>query len=177
MSVRTIQPEDAAELTAFFAGIPEADRNFFKEDVTDPGVVDGWLFDDPRSLRLIYTGDGEQILAVATVAPGVGRSGHVGDLRLVVAADARRAGIGEQLARHALVTALRGDITKLTVEVAAEQQGAIDMFRGLGFTPEALLRGHRRGPEGEMLDIVVLARIAEENWAAMAAAGLSEADQ
>jgi L-amino acid N-acyltransferase YncA len=96
------------------------------------------------------------------VWPGIGRSSHVGDLRLIVAAGARRQGLGQRMARLALVEALRRGIWKLIVEVVAKEQGTIDMFLALGFVPEALLRDQLSTPDGDHEDVVLLAHLAEE---------------
>ena len=51
----------------------------------------------------------------------------------------RGRGIGRALARHAVLEALELGLTKMVVEVIADQEPTIAMFRSLGFDPEALL--------------------------------------
>src|SRR3954467_4132857 len=161
MEVRELEAPDEGALRRFFDEIPPADHAFFKEDLSDPAVLRRWI-DDDRGIRLAAFGEDGTIGAIAAVWPGIGRSSHVGDLRLVVAAGARRQGIGQRMARRALAEALRRGIWKLSVEVVASQQGTIDMFLALGFQAEALLRDQLFTPGEGADDAVLLAHLAEE---------------
>jgi ribosomal protein S18 acetylase RimI-like enzyme len=173
--IRSLTPGDGPALERFVGAIPLEDRSFFKEDVADPAVFARWLADGSDLHMVLVDGDGE-FEAAASVVRGVGRSSHVGDLRLVVAPDCRGRGVARHLGRRAVVEALRSGLLKLTVEVAAEQQHAIDVFAAMGFVPEALLRDHLRDPSGDLHDVVLMAHSADANWASMKAAGLGEAD-
>jgi ribosomal protein S18 acetylase RimI-like enzyme len=160
VEVRRLRADDEQALSDFFGAIPEDDRAFFKEDLREPTVLRRWM-DDARGIRLVADDDGE-LAAVCAVWPGVGRLSHVGDLRLVVAAGRRRQGLGQLMARHALLEALRAELSKVSVEVVAREQGTIDMFQGLGFEPEALLRDQLRDPDGECHDLVLLSHFADD---------------
>lgn len=172
MNLRALTLEDRPRLESFFAAIPEEDRSFFKDDVRDPEVVAKWTTDD-RGVRFVAEA-GDAIGGVAAVWPGVGRASHVGDLRLVVAADQRRRGLGRELGRQAVLGALRRGMTKIVVEVAGEQQGTIDMFVGMGFRAEALLRDQLRDADGELHDVVLLAHLADEAWSEMLTSGIGD---
>lgn len=161
MQVRKLERNDEDALRAFFDDIPGEDRGFLKEDGRDPAVLRRWV-DDERGIRLVAVDDKPGLAAVCEIWPGVGRSSHVGDVRLVVAADRRRQGVGGLVAQRALVEALERGLSKLTIEVVASEQGTIDMFQQLGFTPEALLRDHLRDPDGELHDVVLLAHLADD---------------
>jgi L-amino acid N-acyltransferase YncA len=169
--VREVRPEDAEALGEFFAAVPAEDRTFFKEDIGDPrAFADRWISDE-RSVRRLAVDDGT-VVAFAALSPGVERSGHVADLRLVVAARARGQGLGRALARRMLLEALSHAFRKVTVDIAADNEGAIRMFRDLGFQPEALLRDQLCDPDGQLHDLVVLAHAVDEQWSRMLTAGL-----
>jgi ribosomal protein S18 acetylase RimI-like enzyme len=171
MEIRPIQPSDDAALAWFLQRIPEADRTFLKEDVTDPEVVVRWS--RPGDARTIAIEDGE-VVGYAAVVPLHGWSSHVGEVRIVVDPDQRGHGIGRALARRAVLDALELGLAKLVVEVIADQEALIAMFRGLGFEPEALLTDHVRDRAGELRDLMVLANTVEEQFAAMGATGISD---
>lgn len=170
MPVRHVGPQDGPALRAFLAAVPQQDAVFLKEDLDDHDVVDAWLRAG-RITRLVHVGDDGAITAAVSIAPGIGRSDHVADLRLVVDARRRRSGLGRELAQKAVLEAVRAGYRKITVEVGATQDGTVNLFRGLGFTPEALHRDQVRDDDGRFLDIVVLAHSIEDNWAAMTAVG------
>ena len=95
-------------------------------------------------------------------------------MRLVVAPDHRRAGIGRDVARWALIQAVQAGLRKLVVEVVAEQDGAVAMFQALGFQAEGLLRDHVRDRDGELRDLILLAHPVADQWEAMSTAGIEE---
>jgi L-amino acid N-acyltransferase YncA len=171
MQIRHIDPGDPAALARFLARVPEADRTFFKEDVDDPEVVDGWL--QPGPARAIAVEDGE-VVGWLSVVPLHGWSSHVGEVRLIVDPAQRGRGVGRALARRAVLEALELGLKKMVVEVIAVQEPTIAMFRSLGFDPEALLTDHVRDRAGELRDLMVLSHSVEEQWSSMIKAGIAD---
>jgi L-amino acid N-acyltransferase YncA len=169
MEIRRIEPGDRAALERFLDEIPDADRTFLKEDVADPDVVAAWVL--PGDARSIAVEGGDVVGYVAVIALH-GWSSHVGEVRIVVDPDHRGRGVGQALARHAVLEALELGVAKLVVEVIADQEALIAMFVALGFEPEALLIDHVRDRSGELRDLLVLAHTVAEQWASMAAAGI-----
>jgi ribosomal protein S18 acetylase RimI-like enzyme len=103
-----------------------------------------------------------------------GWSSHVGEVRVIVDPDARGRGIGRALARHAVLEALNLGLTKMVVEVVADQEATIAMFRSLGFDPEALLADHVRDQAGDLRDLMILSHSVEQSWASMNASGIAD---
>ena len=158
-------------LTRFFADLPEGDRTFVKEDVDSADAIRAWL--DPRRQWLALDGDGHVVGFVA-VLPLHGWSDHVGEIRLVVHPDHRGAGLGRTLARHVLRDAVGRGLTKVQVEVVADQEALLAMFTGLGFTGEAVLRDHVSDRSGALHDLVLLAHHVDDTWASMRTLGLDD---
>lgn len=171
VDIRPYESADADLVRDFFLAVPEDDRSFFKEDVTDPQVIAQRVAGD-GVVRLAVGAEG--LVGFASLSPGVARASHVADLRLVVAASARRQGLGRRLAQEILVEALHHGFLKVTVDVAADNQPAIDMFRQLGFDPEGLLRGQLRDGRGQLRDVVALAHLVEDQMSALTLAGIAE---
>ena len=171
MDIRPIEPGDGPALSRFFQRIPDSDRTFLKEDVEDPRVLEQWV--QPGAARMIAIDDADVVGSVAVMRLH-GWSSHVGEVRLVVDPDRRGRGIGRRLARQAVLGAVEMGLTKLVVEVIADQEALIAMFRGLGFEPEALLTDHVRDRAGALRDLIVLANSVDEQFAALAAAGVTE---
>jgi ribosomal protein S18 acetylase RimI-like enzyme len=171
MEIRSITAADAAALSRFFQRIPEGDRTFLKEDVENPRVIEEWAL--PGTARSIAVDEDEIVGSVAVVRLH-GWSSHVGEVRLVVDPQHRGRGIGRLLARQAVLDAVEAGMTKLVVEVIADQEALIAMFRRLGFEPEALLHDHVRDRSGQMRDLIVLANSVDEQFAALTTAGLAD---
>ena len=173
--VRELVAEDEEAVRGFFARMPAEDRTFFQQDVEDPTVIAAWAGDAHRIRRCAVDDDG-QLLAIAALRPGSDWTSHVADLVLLVAPEARRRRLGRTMARAMLIEAVQHGLLKVTVMIAADNHAAIDMFRTIGFEPEALLRDQLRNPEdGTLRDTVVLAHLVEDNWAGMLAGGFEEA--
>jgi len=171
VETRPFTASDSAAVEAFLARIPSGESTFFKEDISDPGIVQRWA-EDANGARRTLALDGDDVVGYAAVIPGVGWSSHVGEVRLVVDPQRRRSGIGHALARGALIDALRGGLTKVVVEVVADQQPAIGLFTVLGFRPEALLTNYVRDRSGDLHDLLVLAHDVEDVQSAMATTGI-----
>jgi L-amino acid N-acyltransferase YncA len=171
MEIRALEPEDQAAIGRFLERVPEGDRTFFKEDVSDPEVRAAWV--RPGAARSLAV-EGDDVLGYVAVVPLQGWSSHVGEVRVIVDPDHRGQGIGRALARHAVLEALSLGLTKMVVEVVADQEPTIAMFRSHGFDPEALLRDHVRDQNGELRDLMILAHSVEESFSAMRTAGLAD---
>jgi L-amino acid N-acyltransferase YncA len=173
MEVVELGPERCDALLRFFAELPEGDLTFIKEEVTDPETVRSWATEASSGGRWVAV-EGDEVAGYAAVRPLPGWSDHVGELRLVVATSRRGSGLGRELARRALVEAVSSGLSKLVVEVVAEQGAALALFSDLGFTGEALLRDHIRDRNGDLRDLMVLAHHVRDTWAGMAAVGVAD---
>ena len=173
MQIRPPDPADLGPLLEFFARVPECERTFFKEPVLDQATVEAWLRSD-RGRRGLAVDEGV-VLGYVAVVPLSGWSDHVGEIRLVVDPAQRLAGVGRALARWALLQAVDCGLTKLSVEVVADQEGAVAMFTAIGFVAEGFLRDHVRDHQGALRDLVLLAHPVADQWSAMQGAGIEHA--
>ncbi|UOY01375.1 GNAT family N-acetyltransferase [Blastococcus sp. PRF04-17] len=163
-------PERCDALLRFFAELPEGDLTFIREEVHDPETVRSWA---GAGGRWVST-EGEDVTGYVAVRPLPGWSDHVGEVRLVVSPHHRGSGLGRELARRALVEAVSAGLSKLVVEVVAEQGAALALFTDLGFTGEALLVDHIRDRSGQLRDLMVLAHHVRATWEGMDTVGVTE---
>lgn len=171
MKLRPVTTADNDALRAFAATLDAHDRTFLGDDIEAVTAVDD--AGDPRQRLRWIALTGDHIAGYASIRRLPAQSRHVGILRLAVAGNHRRTGIGTDLARHALVESLHEGVLKVVVEIAAEQEPVIHMFRNLGFSAEALLRDHLRAGDGSFHDLLMLAHHARADWSAMNAVGLT----
>lgn len=181
MAVTELGPERCDALLAFFESLPEGDLTFIKEEVTDPDTVRSWATRTSPGGRWVSvdtggeSGDGrDEVTGYVAVRPLPGWSDHVGEVRLVVSPSRRGSGLGRELARQAVVGAVASGLSKLVVEIVAEQGAALALFSDLGFSGEALLRHHIRDRDGELRDLMVLAHHVSETWAGMDTVGIPD---
>ncbi len=174
MPVVELGPERCEALVRFFAALPEGDLTFIEEEVTDAATVRSWVSGPASGGRWVAVDGDDEVTGYVAVRPLPGWSDHVGEVRLVVAPARRGTGLGRELARHALVQAVGSGLSKLVVEVVAEQGAALALFTELGFTGEALLVDHIRDRNGELRDLMVLAHHVQDTWAGMDAVGVAD---
>lgn len=173
MIVRRAGLADEAALDDFLVGLPRQDGGFLNADLADDADR-RQVLDQSRGTRLIALTEDGTIVGTASILPSAGRSSHVAQLRLVVAAGSRRRGIGRTLARASLVAALGLGLEKLAVEVLGQQEDVVDMFLDLGFDAEALLHDFIRDEDGNYADLMVLVHPTVDAAHALAAAGIGE---
>ncbi|MGY1833684.1 GNAT family N-acetyltransferase [Blastococcus sp. SYSU DS0510] len=173
MTVVELGPERCDALLRFFGDLPAGDLTFIKEEVTDPETVRSWASGESSGGRWVAV-EGNEVTGYVAVRPLPGWSDHVGEVRLVVAPSRRGSGLGRALARQALVGAVSSGLSKLVVEVVAEQGSALALFSDLGFSGEALLRDHIRDRDGELRDLMVLAHHVSDTWSGMDTVGIAD---
>lgn len=144
---------------AFAARVGPEDRDFLDPLLLYQVAVASWTQATPA--KRIAAIDGDDLVGLVTILPGVGWQSHVGQLRLVVQATHRGRGIGHELLAEALDLAAGLGLSKVSVEVVATNAGAIAMFEHEGFEREGTLRGHVRGGDGQDQDLAILSRFTD----------------
>lgn len=161
--IRQAEPEDAAELIAYFRRvfaepginlITEADE--FAPTIEAESRIIREFARTTNSLFLVAESGG-QIVGQLTLEGGKRRNvRHAAVLGITVARDWRGQGIGRRLMEHAIRWARDGRLlTRIELHVFARNEGAIHLYRALGFE----LEGRRRGAvirDGEPLDDLVM---------------------
>ena len=82
--------------------------------------------------------------------------------------------MGRELARSALLEALKLGCSNTYVEVVAEQEGLVTMFQDMGFDPEALLPDFVRDSDGVFHDLMILTHRVDVQWARNQFLGMDE---
>jgi ribosomal protein S18 acetylase RimI-like enzyme len=160
MTVLEFDDSHVEPFLRFVTELPDGDVTFIKEPVADADDIRSWLDRSTTSRHWVVV-QGDELIAFLAVLTLPGWSDHVGEVRLVVHPEHRGRGWGRTLARRALVHAAKAGLSKLIVEIIAEDAAHIGMFTAIGFTGEALLLDHIRDREGGLRDLVVLAHYLE----------------
>ena len=172
MNIVDLGPHHVHAIQTFFGDLPEGDRTFVKEELTDADTIASFARPNPHAWRWIALDANGSVLGFVALLRLSGWSDHVGEIRLVVHPNPRGRGVGRGLARHALLQAVHVGLSKVVVEVVAEQQSAAAMFTALGFEGEALLRDHIRDRSGQLRDLIMLAHYVQDTWSSMRSLGL-----
>ncbi|MFQ6026588.1 MAG: GNAT family N-acetyltransferase [Dehalococcoidia bacterium] len=159
MTIRPMIPEDQADLLDFFRRIPEEDRFFLKEAVTDPRVIERWAeeVDYSRALPLLAIMDGKVVGDGTLHHRRAGARRHIGEVRIVVDPAYRNRGVGRGLLHKLIELAKDRDVEKLMFEVVADaEEAARHTALLLGFVPVAALPAHVKDICGEAHDLMIM---------------------
>jgi L-amino acid N-acyltransferase YncA len=177
VTLRYMTPADREAALAFARALPAHDILFLRRDITQPEAIDIWLNGIERGRITSVLAEREGVVeGYATVDRGeLSWSPHVAELRVLVSAGMRGKGLGRVLTQEAFAIALGLGIEKIIAQMTVDQKGAIAVFEGMGFKPEALLRDHVKDREGNKYDLLILAHEVAKFQSQMDAYGISKA--
>jgi len=156
--IRPLTPDDFERSLAFFRRLESSERRYLRRDVTDSDVI-------RERIREAQTYPFVRLVAVhddAIVADGslehdrYSWGDRTAQIRLIVAPEFRRIGLGTSLARLLYVVAHERDVERITVRVLRPQIAGHTIFRRLGFREEFVLPSFVRDLEGNPQDLIIL---------------------
>lgn len=178
--IRRLGAGDRDALLAWAGQVPEHDLLFLGRDLRHPRVVEAWLaaVGDGWIDGFVAEDEGthEVLGTAALVRDPLGWSPHVGEVRLLVSAARRGAGLGRDLLECTFQAAQAHGLEKLTAAMTPDQKAAVALFETMGFRAEACLRDQVRGRDGVAHDLVLLSRDMRRSAARHAAFGLEGRD-
>lgn len=173
-TLRLMAAGDDDAVLAFAKSLPVHDLLFLPRDITHPRVVKAWIAEMDRGgmISLVAVRKGRIVGTAALVRDAFFWSKHVAELRIVVAPEARKTGLGRQLLQELFAIALAENIEKITAQMTTDQVGAIAMFESIGFKAEGLLRDAVKDANGKPHDIVIMGNIIAQTFARLEALGI-----
>jgi RimJ/RimL family protein N-acetyltransferase len=168
---------DEPAVLAFARALPPHDLMFMRRDISQPKVLSAWVKEIHGGTisSLVAWHKDDVVGCTGVIRDPLSWSQHVGELRVVVAPSMRDHGLGRVLIQESFLMALGLGLEKLIAHMTVDQKGAIAVFEGMGFRPEALLRDHVRDPAGTKHDIVILSHDVAQFQAQMEAYGINDA--
>lgn len=167
--LRPMVKEDEQRLLDFFLRLPEEDRLFLKNDVTDPNVIKSWAQNiDYEHVIPILAEIDDRIIGDATLhRRTTEQPTDIGEVRIVIDRDFRRRGLGKRLAREIYYLALSKKMNRLVAEVVEDQHAVIKTFEILGFRRERVLENQAKDLHGKKHNLVVMTEDVDALWNAI----------
>jgi L-amino acid N-acyltransferase YncA len=176
VTLRLMSGSDGSVALAFARALPAHDLLFLRRDITQPEAIEIWLNGIARGRITSVLAESGQVQGYATVDRGeLSWSPHVAELRILVSAAMRGKGLGRLLTQEAFAIALGLGIEKIVAQMTVDQKGAIAVFEGMGFRPEALLRDQVKDRDGRKHDLLILAHEVSKFQRQMDAYGITKA--
>ena len=157
--LRPLVPRDRDALLALFASLPAEELQFFRSNVADSTLVASWA-DDVNYARVfpLIAVVGDQLVGNSTLHLGKGYTRHVAEIRIFLAKEFRRRGIGAAMLKAQIEIARKLGLHQLVAEIVESQPKVIHGFERLGFERQCVLRDQFMTADGETMDLVVLTR-------------------
>lgn len=158
VTLRPLLKTDEEALVQYFRYMPLEDRLCLKEDVTNPKVIENWIYElDYDNVLPLIALDNSQIVGDATLhfSP-IGWTRHQGELRLTTDAGYRVKGLGTILVQNLIDIAIQLGLEQLSVEIAPVLDKAYFLLEKMGFKEVANLKGFIKDIEGNESDLVLL---------------------
>ncbi len=155
--LRPLTEEDRAALLDLYTTAEPSDLHSLRHDVTNAEVVNSWVDDlDYHYVFPLLAIINDRVVGNATLHRPGGPFRHIGELRIFLAKDYRRRGLGTEMLHSLVELARKEGLHQLRAEVFASQPKVIRAFESLGFERRCVLEDYFMRPDGQTEDIVLL---------------------
>ena len=158
VTIRPVEAGDVEQSLAFFLGLGDEERKYLRRDVTRREIIEERIREaQQHRLDRIVALYEERIVADGSLEPERFHwSEGVAEIRIIVAPDFRRAGLGLRLVRELYALAHLRGISRVDAKMMAPQSAARAIFRKLGFSEEFVIPRHVKDCDGNWQDLVVM---------------------
>jgi L-amino acid N-acyltransferase YncA len=156
--IRPMRKGDEKALHQYFLKLPKQEVARLKDDVTDPDVIDKWIYDLDYDVALpLVAIDRDRIVANGTLKFNpVGWRKHQGEIRATVDPEYREKGLSTVLIENMIHIAKTMGLEQLTAEIAPTLDEAYFLCEKIGFKEAAVLKNFIKDQEGKYEDLVVM---------------------
>lgn len=164
--IRPMVKDDLERSLSFFKALSPEDRAYLRRDVTNPAVVEQRIreMEVNKVGRLVAVFEDKIIADGALEREGYGWKEHVGELRLIIAPEFQRKGLGMLLARELYFLAAQSNLEEIVVRMMGPQAAALSIFKRLGFVEKATLRDYVKDRKGIKQDLVIMRCDLKSMW-------------
>ena len=156
--LRPLLKVDEAALREYFGSLPPEDRLCLKEDVTDPKVIENWIYELEYDtvLPLIALHNGNIVGDATLHFNPIGWTKHQAEVRLTTSTQYRVRGLGTILVQNLIDIATRLGLEQISIEIPPVLDKAFYLFEKMGFKEVANLKGFVKDLEGKESDLVLM---------------------
>jgi L-amino acid N-acyltransferase YncA len=158
--LRPMLKTDEAALLEYFGSLPPEDRLCLKEDVTDPKVIENWIYelDYDVILPIISLHNGNVVGDATLHFNPIGWTRHQGEVRLTTSTRYRVRGLGTLMVQNLIDIATQLELEQISIEIPPVLDKAFYLFEKMGFKEVANLPGFVRDLAGTESDLVLMVK-------------------
>jgi L-amino acid N-acyltransferase YncA len=156
--IRHMRPDDVQASFDFFKLLSHQDRQYLRVDVTKWEFVDARVRQiDPKRVQRLVAVDGDRIVGDAALEiAGHGWGDRIAEIRVIIASEFQRTGLGTALTLELLRLATEHEIDRIVARMMWPQKGARLMLQSLGFKEEFLVPAMVRDQGGQWQDMIIM---------------------
>jgi L-amino acid N-acyltransferase YncA len=164
VTLRPLLKTDEARLLEYFGSLPPEDRLCLKDDVTDPKVIENWIYelDYDCLLPLIALHNGNIVGDATLHFNPIGWTRHQAELRLTTSTLYRVRGLGTTLLKDLIDIATQLGLEQISIEIPPRLDKAFYLFEKMGFKEVANLKDFVKDLEGNESDLVLMIKYLEK---------------
>jgi len=164
--IREMRKDDIDRSLAFFQALPKEDRAYLRRGVMDREIAAQRIqaMESGRIMRLVAVVDDQIVADGALELEPPGWKEFMAEIRLIVAHQFQRKGLGTLMARELYLLAASKKVEEIIVKIMGPQVGVQNIFKRLGFHQEAVLHDYVKDISGTKQDLIVMRCNLEELW-------------
>ncbi|NUM55413.1 MAG: GNAT family N-acetyltransferase [Candidatus Hydrogenedentes bacterium] len=141
ITFRLMTHADRGDMLSFAQALRPEDLMFLRLDITRPEVIDHWIehIEAGNTVTVLACENGKIVGYGTLHFNETWWTHHLGQVRILVQSDRRKLGLGRRLAVEIFQLAREKKLTRIFVQMAADQPYVRQLFEDLGFRAEALL--------------------------------------
>jgi RimJ/RimL family protein N-acetyltransferase len=155
--LRPLTAEDREQLIELFQQVSVEDLRYMRHNVMDAKLIASWVenLDYDRVLPLVAVIN-ERLVGSATLHFFEGPARHRAEVRIYLAKEVRRRGVGSRMIQALIDMSKRRNIYMIEAQIINEQATVIRAFQNLGFVRKCILDNYFILPDGELRDVAHL---------------------
>jgi L-amino acid N-acyltransferase YncA len=160
ITIRPLLKMDEAALLEYFGSLPPEDRLCLKEDVTDPKVIENWIYelDYDNILPLVALNNGNIVGDATLHFNPIGWTRHQAEVRLTTSTRYRVKGLGTIMVQNLIDIATKLGLEQISIEIPPVLDKAFYLFEKMGFKEVAKLANFVKDLEGTESDLVLMVK-------------------
>lgn len=166
VTIKNLTVEDLDRLMSFYRSLPEEDIKYLRVDVTNRNIVKQRIeFAEAGDIFRIIALKGDSIIADGALELTTEDwRRHQGELRVIVAEEFRRKGVGMIIMRELYFLAVEKKVEKVIAKMMKPQVAARKICKTLGFHDELVIPDYVKDQTGKSQDLVIMTCNIQELW-------------
>jgi len=155
--LRPLTPDDRQGLIDLFSPINAEELRYLRHNVKDHDLINKWIDEmDYERVFPMAAVMNDRLVGNATLHFKEGPARHRAEVRIFLAKEIRRRGVGTRLIQGLIEIARRRNLYLLEAQIVTDQAPVIKAFKNLGFTQQCVLEDYFMLPDGELRDVAHL---------------------